>query len=326
MNRKERRQKKREKGSVQIEENKKAISNNRGFFQSLYEDHYKKLIFIPFIILFVAIIIIIINIAQTGDFVNKGFSLSGGNAVTVVAENIDISLIESNLKSAFPDEEINIRELSEAGSVKGFTIESGMQDNGEAIITELEKFSPGISNSDSLSVTTMGSSLGDSFFQDAIRAIIIAFIFMSIVVFIIFKQASPSFAVILCAFSDIVVTIAAINVLGIKLSTAGIAALLMLIGYSVDTDILLSTRVIRERKGKVITRIYSALKTGLTMNATTLVTVLVGLFVSQSPELKQIFTILLIGLIIDIINTWIQNVGILRLYLERKNKVHKQNE
>ncbi len=323
MNRKQRRLEKREKGSLQIEETKKASSKSRGFIQTIYEDQYKKLIFIPFLILFVAIVLIGMNIAQTGDFVNKGFSLSGGTAVTVVAENINIDIIESALKNNLPNEEINIRELSEAGVARGFTIESGMQDNGEAIIAELEKLSPGIKDSNSLSVTTMGSSLGDSFFQDAILAVIIAFLFMSVVVFIIFKKPAPSFAVILCALSDIVITIAAINILGMKLSTAGIAALLMLIGYSVDTDILLSTRVIKEKKGTVMGRVYSALKTGLTMNATTLVTVLVGLFVSQSPELKQIFTILLIGLVIDIINTWIQNVGVLRLYLERKNKVHK---
>ncbi len=322
MNRKERRKllKENHASGINIDQPKNVSSEERGFFQRIYEDEYKKLIFIPFSILLVAIIIIVMNIAQTGDFVNKGFSLSGGTAITVVADNINIDVIEDQLKSALLDQEISIRSLSEAGVDKGFTIESDMHDNGKAIINELEKLSPGIKDSGSLSVTTMGSSLGDSFFKDAILAIIIAFIFMSMVVFIIFKQASPSFAVILCALSDIIVTIAAIDVLGMELSTAGIAAILMLIGYSVDTDILLSTRVIREKKGKVMTRVYNALKTGLTMNATTLITVLVGLFISQSPELKQIFTILLIGLIADIINTWIQNVGILRMYLEKKNR------
>ncbi len=328
MNRKERRQLLKEKqfSDASVEQNKISSDKGRGFFQRIYEDEYKKLIFIPFAILLIAITIIIMNVVQTGEFVNKGFSLSGGTAITVVAGNINIDVIEDQLKSNLPDNQFSIRVLSEAGVARGFNIESDMTDNGEAIINELEKLSPGIKDSDSLSVTTMGSSLGDSFFKDAILAIIIAFIFMSIVVFIIFKQASPSLAVILCALSDIVVTIAAINIFGIKLSTAGIAALLMLIGYSVDTDILLSTRVIREKKGRVMTRVYDALKTGITMNATTLITVIVGIVISQSPELKQIFTILLIGLVIDIINTWIQNVGILRLYLERKDRPKVKSE
>jgi len=34
---------------------------------------------------------------------------------------------------------------------------------------------------------------------------------------------------------------------------------------------------------------------------------------------KQIMIILLIGLLVDLLMTWIQNVGILRLYLARKH-------
>jgi len=55
----------------------------------------------------------------------------------------------------------------------------------------------------------------------------------------------PSSCVILAAVSDIISTIAVTNLLGLKMSTAGIAALLMLIGYSVDTDILLTTKVLK---------------------------------------------------------------------------------
>jgi preprotein translocase subunit SecF len=325
MNRKERREqvKKQLVSDTKIEQQNFIKSSRKGFFQTIYEDHYKKLIFIPFTILLVAVILIAMNVAQTGDFVNKGYSLSGGSSITVLADKVNVDVISSTLLIALPEAEINVRELSEAGQTRGFIVETDMTDNGEAILNELEKLSPGLKDSDKVSITTMGSSLGESFFLDAVYAIIIAFIFMSIVVFIIFRQASPSLAVILSAFSDIIVTVAAINILGIKLSTAGIAALLMLIGYSVDTDILLATRVIKEKKGLIMTRVYSALKTGLTMNATTLVIVLIGLFISQSAELTQIFTILLIGLIIDVINTWIQNVGILRLYLERKSRKNK---
>ena len=105
-----------------------------------------------------------------------------------------------------------------------------------------------------------------------------------------------------------------------RLSTAGIAAFLMLIGYSVDTDILLSTRVLKRKEGTEMERIYGAMKTGITMSVTTLTAVSMALIFTQSEIIKQIMIILLIGLLVDLINTWIQNVGILRLYLERKAK------
>lgn len=137
-------------------------------------------------------------------------------------------------------------------------------------------------------------------------------------IFMYIRFSIPSFAVILAALSDIIITLAIVNMMGMKLSTAGIAAFLMLIGYSVDTDILLSTRVLKRKEGSIMDRIYSAMKTGLTMNITTMIALTVGLILSQSVVISQIMIILLIGLCVDIVNTWIQNVGILRLYLEAK--------
>ena len=109
------------------------------------------------------------------------------------------------------------------------------------------------------------------------------------------------------------------NLFEIKLSTAGVAALLMLIGYSVDTDILLSTRVLKQTEGTVTDRIYGSVKTGLTMQATAIVALSVMFLVSPAAVLRQIAIILIIGLVLDIFNTWIQNVGVIKLYLEYKN-------
>ena len=123
----------------------------------------------------------------------------------------------------------------------------------------------------------------------------------------------PSSYVILCAFADIVVTLAVVNLLGVKISTAGVAAFLMLIGYSVDTDILLTTRVLKRKHGTVYERVLSCMKTGMTMSFASIAAAGVGYLVSQSTDIKQIMLIIFIGLMTDIIMTWIQNVGLLRL-------------
>jgi len=56
------------------------------------------------------------------------------------------------------------------------------------------------------------------------------------------------------------------------------------------------------------------------MSATTISVVILALIFSQSDTIRQIMIILLIGLVVDLIATWIQNVGILRIYLDRKQK------
>jgi preprotein translocase subunit SecF len=141
---------------------------------------------------------------------------------------------------------------------------------------------------------------------------------MSVVIFILFKNPLPCTYVVLCAFSDIVIPLAIIDYLGIRISTAGIAAFLMLIGYSVDSDILLTTRVLKRRNEILNKRIFSSIKTGLTMTMTSFVAVFIAHFVVISPVLKQVFLILSIGLFFDMIVTWLFNAGLLKMYCVKR--------
>jgi preprotein translocase subunit SecF len=287
-----------------------------------YEHHYKKLLLIPFIILILAIVQIGIQTSITGDFVNKGVTLKGGSTITIDAEDVHVSITEldSFIRSKFPRADINVRTISSAGSVVSIAIDTDAQEKSEidAVISTLsDKITLTKGN---YNVEVMGSSLGNSFFKQTLIALLIAFLLMGLVVLIYFRTIVPSLAVVLAAFSDIVVTLAIFNLTGMKLSTAGIAAFLMLIGYSVDTDILLSSRLLKRKEGSVMEKIYGAMKTGLTMSTTTLVAIFVSLIFVRSEIIKQIMIILFIGLLVDLVMTWIQNVGILRIYLERRKK------
>jgi preprotein translocase subunit SecF len=284
-----------------------------------YDTQYRKLLFIPFIILLIAMITIGIHAATTGDFINRGVSLKGGLVITIpVQEPVDVLELENLLKSRFPTDDIDIRTVAEFGEQKAIIISSDNIELEKGVLGVVEEQVPGAQ--EEASTETTGPSLGAGFFRQTMIALVIAFLFMGIVVFLYFKTFAPSMAAILAVFSDIVVTLAVVNLLGIKLSTAGIAAFLMLIGYSIDTDILLSTRVLKRKEGSVFDRIIGAAKTGLTMNITTMVAVVIALVLSQSETIRQIMIILLIGLIVDIINTWVQNTGILRYYLEQKSR------
>ena len=151
--------------------------------------------------------------------------------------------------------------------------------------------------------------------------IILSLIALLINSFFYFKNSIPSLAIILSAFADIFMTLALFNFFGMKMSTAGIVAFLMLIGYSVDTDILLTNRVLKRRgEDSLNKRLFSAFKTGITMTLTSLLAVITALLIvgSFSPVLTKIFTVLVIGLGFDILNTWITNVSLLKWYVKRK--------
>ncbi|MCB9362263.1 protein translocase subunit SecF [Candidatus Woesearchaeota archaeon] len=291
--------------------------------KKIYEEEYKKLLIIPFLILVLALVQIGYQTATTGDFINKGVSLKGGVTMSVYdTSETDTRTIQSALEAAFPDNDFVVRAISNTGVAAGVIVEADLEVTDDAAIEKFKEIVGGEMGVeltvDNHNIEFIGSSLGKSFFSATIKAVLIAFLLMGLVVFIYFRTLAPSLAVILAAFSDIVVTIAIVNLLDIQIGTAGIAAFLMMIGYSVDTDILLSVRVLKKKDGSVMERVYDAMKTGVTMNITTMVALVIALVFSPSEVIRQIMIILLIGLAVDLINTWIQNTGILRLYLERK--------
>ncbi|MEW5896159.1 MAG: MMPL family transporter [Nanoarchaeota archaeon] len=291
--------------------------------KDIYERRYKTLMIFSFAILILALVQIGVQYYTTGDFINRGVTLKGGSTITITETAIDSNDLKSFLKEKFPKADISVRTVTSAGKVVNIAVDSDAQET-----EEINNLLSAIIQKESLtkedySVEVMGSSLGQSFFKQTITAIIAAFLLMAIVVLIYFRKVVPAFAVVLCAFSDITVSLAIFNLTGIKLSTAGVAAFLMLVGYSVDTDMVLSTRMLRRKEGPVMERVYSSIKTGLTMTTTTLVAVIVALIFVQSEVIKQIMLILLIGLLVDVVMTYIQNVGVIRLYLDRVEKKGK---
>lgn len=296
-------------------EQEEGESSKKPFFKGIYEDHYKKLLIIPFLLLLFAVVQISYQYSTEGDFVNRGVELKGGITLTIPDKTYDLVELEKILNTDLGGD-ITVRRTSQT---KGLLIEASDVEEA-ALIAKVKEVVGDFDVETEASLGRIGSSLGSSFFKEVTKAIIIAFILMGIVVFITFRVPSPSLAVILAALSDIIVTLAIFNLTGMKLGKGGIAAFLMIIGYSVDTDILLSTKVLKRKFGTVMQRIYSAMKTGLMMNITTMIAIIIAIIFTTSDLIRQVMIILLIGLFVDIINTWIQNVGILRLYMERKHR------
>ncbi len=285
--------------------------------QSWYNKWYKILFAIPVIVLFISLIYLGMFYSKHGDLMYRDVSLSGGTTITLKG-NIDFAKFESSLKQDFPD--VVFRKLTDlrTGEPIALTMESASSP-GE-FKPAVEKVWGQNLTSDNSSVEFTGATLSQGFYKQLIYALIVSFILMSIVIFVMFRTFVPSAAVIFAAFADIVMALAVADYLGIKLSAAGIAAFLMLIGYSVDTDILLTTRALKKKAGTLNERIYGAFKTGILMTGTALAAVIPVLFLMGSlpDSFKQIFLILALGLVADILNTWLTNAGIIKWYCDKK--------
>ena len=288
--------------------------NNQNQFQnkSFYDRIYKWLLILPAILLIFSIIYLVQFNNKNGDIIYKDVSLTGGTTVTIFDGSIDIDNIKNTFKSEYPD--LIVRGISDIRTGKQLGISIETKAEPKEIKSSLEQYLSYKLTNENSSVEFSGSTLSEGFYKQLRYAIILAFVLMAIVVFIIFRTPIPSGAVILSAFADIVMSLVVINMSGMQISGAGIVAFLMLIGYSVDTDILLTTRLLKSQEGTVNYRIKEALKTGITMTLTAIAAVAVSLIIifSLSDTLKQMFTILLVGLFFDIFNTWITNTNILK--------------
>jgi len=291
------------------------MNENKNF----HDKYYKLLLVIPLFILILALVQIGTTYSKTGDFMKKDISLTGGTSITLY-DQIDKDKLIEDLSDKLED--INTKSIYDLVTREQKAIIIETKTEGDQAKQILEEYLGYNLTSENSSIEFTGSTLSESFYKQLIIAIIIAFIFMGLVVFIIFRTLIPSSAVIISAFADIIMTLALFNLFGMKMSTAGIVAFLMLIGYSVDTDILLTTRILKRREGSLNERIFGAFKTGITMTLTSFLAILFALFIvrSFSVILTQIFTILVIGLGFDILNTWITNVGILKWYVEKKER------
>jgi len=285
--------------------------------QNFHDRYYKTLLLIPLALLLFSFIYLGFFYQKNGDFFYKDISLTGGTSVTIY-DNINIEELTQALQNQLDD--LNTRQIYDIITREQKAIIIETKSDGETTKQILENYLGYELNSENSSFEFTDSILGENFYKQLLTAILVAFVFMAIVVFIIFRTFVPSSAVIISAFADILMALVTADILGIKMSIGGIVAFLMLIGYSVDTDILLTTRILKRHEDTLNKRIFGAFKTGITMTLTSLLAVIIALIIvsSFSVILNQIFTILAIGLGFDILNTWITNVSILKWYVERK--------
>ena len=283
--------------------------------EKIYDKNYKKILLIPITLLVISLIILGVSYLSTGEFVKKDVSLKGGISMTIEKSNLDQQEISSYMSEKYSA--FNVRTLRDLGTRQniGLIIEASNAEEPELKRYLQEKIH---FTEDEYSVEEYSSSFSESFFRQLVLTIIFAFLLMAIVVFIVFRTFIPSLAVVFAALGDIIVTLGVLSLFGMEISSGGIIALLLVIGYSIDTDILLTTRLLKRKIGNLYERLEGAIKTGLTMTITTIVALLVGYIFSTAPVLKEIFFIILIALFTDIITTYLGNAPILLWYIKKK--------
>ena len=263
----------------------------------------RQLAAIPLAILGLALLVIAVWYVMFGVPVDLGIAFTGGTEVRFTADD-DLS----EVRNTFDGTEYESIQPTAGGGT--FILKTQADDT-----TAIEDTAEG-AGYDIEQIQERSASFGSSAQQQALLGLVVAFAGMSLLVFGLFRTFIPSIAVVVSAFSDIMIPLALMNVFGIQLTLGTVAALLMLIGYSVDSDILLNNHILR-RRGGFYESTERAMRTGITMTLTSIAAMAVMTIVATLfgiPLLPEIGLILVFGLTTDLMNTYMLNMSLLRYY------------
>ncbi|SIR30915.1 protein translocase subunit secF [Haladaptatus litoreus] len=261
----------------------------------------RQLAAVPLAVLVLALLVLAGWWLTTGAPVTPGIEFTGGTEMR----------IQATASQAEIEQSLNPVSIAPAQSADNVYIVTFQETNTQALESQAQQQGYEVT-----SVQSTSASFGANSQQLALYGLVAAFVGMSILVFLMFRTFVPSIAIVISAFSDIVIPLALMNIFGIKLSLGTVAALLMLIGYSVDSDILLNNHILR-RSGDFYESTYRAMRTGVTMTLTSIsamtVMALVAFFFGIDL-LTSIGVVLVLGLATDLMNTYMLNLSLLRWY------------
>ncbi len=270
----------------------------------------RQLAAVPLAVLALALAVLLGWYLLTGAPVALGIEFAGGTELTV-----DTASDRGEIPAAFDAEPESVQAVQAEDDryIVQFasTDESALSEQAEA------NLEPAGDGGVVQSVTSTSAAFGAQAQRTALLGIGAAFVGMSLLAFALFRTFVPSVAIVVSAFSDIVIPLAVMNLVGIPLSLGTVAALLMLIGYSVDSDILLNNSVLR-RSGDFTESVHRAMRTGVTMTVTSMAAMAVMAVAATAfgiDLLSSIGLILFVGLAADLMNTYLLNLSLLRWYV-----------
>lgn len=288
----------------------------------IYEKDYKKLIVFPVILSVFFSSALIYRFLTTGEFFPQDITIKGGTSVTFYSnQTFELSYLEEVAERVFLTDDVSVRQLMDiSGKVMGYELQIGEEVDHSAAFSGLSSELGIMLDRENTSINSQSALIASSFLRDSMWIMVLAFFLMSLVIYYNFKSIIPAVSIVGSTLLDVIGILGVFALFDIKFSVATIGALLMVIGYSTDSDVLLASNLLKGRGDNIMGRIKKAAKTEATMVVSAMATYLIMLLLSNVSIIQHIALVLFISIIFDVINTWILSAGLQRMYLGRPGK------
>ena len=254
-------------------------------------------------ILSVSIIVIGLVFMMIGGM-NYGIDFTGGTNIQVeMGKQVDISEVEDTLKDYELDPTIIYAGEGNTQIVIKTIKSLENAERSEIIDTLGAKF--GITQDDVLASEQFGPSVGNELKANAVKAVIIAAIGMLIYIIFRFKSWKYGLSAVVGVAHDVLMVIAFYAIFGFTVNNPFIAAILTLVGYSINDTIVIFDRIRENKrihnKDNNETNIDRSLNQTLNrtiMTSLTTLVVMVPLCIMVSASIREFIIPLMVGVIV----------------------------
>ena len=284
--------------------------------------YLKVCVVISSILLILGLIFFFLNGFNKGVDFESGLSLN----VSIPKENVAIEDVRSALLST------NSRvQRSGAVSDSTFIIRSAAPDDEERTIIEtkiVEELKNAFGDVDVISSSFIGAKFSSSLVTTSLFAIAIALIGILIYIWLRF-QFSFSIAAVLTLIHDVLLLLSFIVIFRIEISSITIAAILTIIGYSLNNTIVIFDRIkenikiglLKDLDSIVDLSITQSIKRTLFSSLTTLSVIIPMGILVMNQDIKMFSLVFSIGILIGIYSSTYVAANILRLLSFTKKRV-----
>ncbi len=259
------------------------------------------------VVIAVGLVAMIVNAASGKRALNFSMEFLGGTSTTVGFEkDYTLEELDNEVKPVVMDVtgDANVSMQQVVGStevvIKTRTL----------TVDERQKLTDSLSENfgiDSASITTenISATVGAEMRNDAILAVVVAVVLMLLYIFIRFKDMRFATSAVIALIHDVLVTLAAYAILRISVGNSFIAVMLTILGYSINSTIVIFDRI-RENlqtanKGTNLAELVNAsinrtLTRSIYTNLTTLASILV-LYIVGVTSIKEFTLPMMVGIV-----------------------------
>ena len=251
----------------------------------------------------VSIIVIGLLFMMIGGM-NYGIDFTGGTNIQVeMGKQVDISEVEDTLKDY--DLDPTIIYAGEGNTQIVIKTIKSLENAERSEIIETLGAKYGVTQDDVLASEQFGPSVGDELKANAVKAVIIAAIGMLIYIIFRFKSWKYGLSAVIGVAHDVLMVIAFYAIFGFTVNNPFIAAILTLVGYSINDTIVIFDRI-RENKriynkenneNNIDRSLNQTLNRTIMTSLTTLV-VMVPRCIMVSASIREFIIPLMVGVIV----------------------------